>query len=83
MVEYEFDEKNNEIRILLPTNLYPIQGIILASSKFTLDFWIYIDGDPAKEILVCIQPKNEKIETPEILFNEYMNHIIAGVKEVI
>lgn len=82
MIEFEFDKEENEVRILFDTKVYPFHAILLAASDFTQDFWVFIDGDVRSEVLVCIKPK-EEITKPKELVYEFVNHVIASVKELV
>jgi len=84
MIEFEFDKEENEVRILFNTKIYPFYAILLAARDFIPDFWIFIDGDVKSEVLVCIKPKEEiKITKPKKLVYEFVNYVIASVKELI
>lgn len=82
-IRAEYNEKENEIRFLLNTKFYPLEAIILAANNFISDFWVLVDGNPS-EILVCIKPKkDEKIIEWEKVVLEFINHVVAGIKELI
>lgn len=81
-IRYEYCKNENEIRFILGTKFYPLEAILLAASDFTCEFWVLVDGNPFSEVLICIKPKkNEKINE-KILILEFINHVIAGIKEL-
>jgi len=81
-IRYEYNKKENEIRFILNTKFYLLEAILLAASDFTCDFWVLVDGNPSSQILVCIKPKNNEKIDEKILILEFINHVIAGIKEL-
>jgi His-Xaa-Ser system protein HxsD len=73
--------KNNQIIFRLKTKNYPMEAIYAAAYIFVSRAYVYLDGDPAKEINVFLKGK-EKMKPQELkslqgeFLNELLNYLI-------
>jgi His-Xaa-Ser system protein HxsD len=73
----EIDEKNNRIIFSLNPDYYSIEAIYAAAYVFIDKAYIYLDGDPKKEIIVFLKGK-EKLGKKELenLKGEFLNELL-------
>jgi hypothetical protein len=55
----QIDQKKNQITFWLNTKTYPLEAIYSAAYVFLDRAYIYLDGDPKKEIQVSLKGKNK------------------------
>jgi hypothetical protein len=81
MNNIKIDEKTKEVNIMVNTMFYPKELIIKTGEIFKDFCWVRLDGDPEGCMLISLTPKNEDVDNVNIGF-EFMNHLLAGVKEI-
>lgn len=69
------DAKAKTIVVSVNPKIYPLEVIYSAAYVFLDRAYLAIDGDPEKEVLVQIKPKNAG-EDPEKLGNEFNNELV-------
>jgi len=69
--------KNNKIILSLNSKLYPLEAVLGAAYVFLDRAYIYLDGDPEKEISVHLKGKRELTKKElEDLANEFWNELL-------
>ena len=68
------NEKDKSIRIAVDSNIYPLDVVTSASYVFLDKAYVFIEGDPAKELIVNMVPK--KGHDPEKLGMEFNNELL-------
>ncbi|MFT4304384.1 MAG: hypothetical protein ACMXYG_07495 [Candidatus Woesearchaeota archaeon] len=68
------DEKNNSINVSINTSIYDLDVIYTTCYSFLDKNYIEMDGNPEKEIIITIKPKNEKKNNN--LEEEFRNSLI-------
>jgi His-Xaa-Ser system protein HxsD len=66
--------ENNSAVLSINPKLYPLEAFYSAAYVFLDKAYIILDGDPEKEVLVKIKPKEG--QDPEKLGNEFLNELI-------
>ncbi len=80
---YEIDKENNIIKIKIKTSLYPLEIIYSAAYMFLENFYIIVDGEPEKEIIVQMKSKSEKTDLEKIagdFNNELINYSVYAIQ---
>lgn len=74
----KIDEKNNQVIFSLNPNFYSIEAVYAAAYVFVDRAYIYLDGDPKKEIVVFLKGKKHKLEKNELdsLKGEFLNELL-------
>ena len=70
----KIDKDNNLITISLKPEIYNLDTVYAASYVFLERAYLFLDGDPAKEIIVKLKPKES--EDLEKLGGEFNNELI-------
>jgi His-Xaa-Ser system protein HxsD len=77
----QIDQKKNQITFWLNTKTYPLEAIYSAAYVFLDRAYIYLDGDPKKEIQVSLKGKTKltKKELEDLVgefHNELLNYLL-------
>ena len=78
---WQIDQKNKSITFTINTKIYSLKAIYNAAYQFIDQVYIFLDGDPAKEIIVRIKPKKDKgnIDLKALggeFYNELLNQLL-------
>jgi His-Xaa-Ser system protein HxsD len=73
----QIDQKKNQITFWLNTKTYPLEAIYSAAYVFLDRAYIYLDGDPKKEIMVSLKGKTKLTKKGlENLVGEFHNELL-------
>jgi His-Xaa-Ser system protein HxsD len=73
----QIDQKKNQITFWLNTKTYPLEAIYSTAYVFLDRAYIYLDGDPKKEIQVSLKGKNKLTKKElENLAGEFQNELL-------
>ncbi len=81
MPKIQINERENQITFWLNTKTYPLEAIYSAAYVFLDRAYIFLDGDPEKEIIVSLKAKKpltqKELENLKGEFhNELLNYLI-------
>lgn len=73
----KINQKDNQIVFWLSSKNYPIEAVLNAAYVFIDRAYVFLDGDPSKEIAVSLKGK-EKLEKKELeaLKGEFLNELL-------
>lgn len=73
----EINIKENQIVFRLNSKNYPLEAVLNAAYVFIDKVYVYLDGEPEKEICISLKSKNEldKIQL-EALRGEFLNELL-------
>lgn len=77
----KISQKNNQIFFWLDSKIYPLEAIYSTSYVFLDRAYVYLDGEPAKEIIVSLKGK-EKLNKKQLerlegeFHNELLNYLL-------
>jgi His-Xaa-Ser system protein HxsD len=73
----QIDQNKNQITFWLNTKTYPLEAIYSAAYVFLDRAYIYLDGDPKKEIMVSLKGKTKLTKKGlENLVGEFHNELL-------
>jgi len=73
----KIDEKNNQVIFSLNPNFYSIEAVYAAAYVFVDRAYIYLDGDPQKEIVVSLKGKRRLGKNElDSLKGEFLNELL-------
>lgn len=70
-----FNIKEGEVELKINPNIYPLGVIFQAADVFIDKAYISLDGDPEKEVLVTLKPKEDK-EDLEKYSGDFQNELV-------
>ena len=70
----KLNEKGKSVSIIVDSSIYPLDVVTSASYVFLDNAYIFIDGDPAKKLIVNMIPKKD--HDPEKLGMEFNNELL-------
>jgi len=81
MIKKEINQEKNQINFCLNTKIYPLEAIYSAAYVFLDRAYIYLDGDPKKEIIVSLKLKkisnqNDLESLEGEFYNELLNYLL-------
>ena len=77
----KINQKENQIVFWLNTKTYPLEAVYSAAYTFLDRAYVYLDGDPKKEIIVSLKGK-KKLNKKQIqalrgeFYNELLNYVL-------
>ncbi|MDP3043534.1 MAG: His-Xaa-Ser system protein HxsD [bacterium] len=80
-MKFQINSPKNQITFFLDSKLYPIEAIYGAAYVFIDRAYIFLDGDPQKEIIICLKGK-KKMNFKELeglqgeFYNELLNYLL-------
>lgn len=80
-MKFQINSPKNQIIFFLNSKLYPIEAIYSAAYVFIDRAYIFLDGDPQKEIIICLKGK-KKMNFKELeglqgeFHNELLNYLL-------
>jgi len=77
MKKIKIKEKENEIVVFVNSKVYPLEAVYGAAYVFLDRAYIYLDGDPEKEIFIYLKGK-EKLTEKSLreMGNEFLNELL-------
>lgn len=83
MFKSKINQKQNQIIFWLDSRTYPLEAIYSAAYVFLDQAYVYLDGDPKKEIIISLKGK-EKLSKKQIdaLRGEFCNELLNYVLRV-
>lgn len=76
-VEYTISEQNNKITFTINTTIYPLRALYGACYLFIDNVYIFLDGDPKKEITVTMKFKDDSEKKDyDALVGEFYNELL-------
>jgi His-Xaa-Ser system protein HxsD len=77
MPKSKIETNKNQINFRLKTKNYPLEAIYATAYVFINKAYVYLDGDPKKEMSVCLEGKEKLSEKIlESLRGEFLNELL-------
>ncbi|NOQ55680.1 MAG: hypothetical protein GQ477_02625 [Nanohaloarchaea archaeon] len=70
------DIKEGTVTFKINPNVYPMGVIFQAADVFIEKAYVYVDGDPEKEISVTLKPKDDKVNIKDYA-GEFNNELVS------
>jgi len=74
MENFKINKKEKNVTVKIDPKIYPLPIIYQAADVLIDRFYVFLDGNPEKEIIVTIKPKND--EDLEEIAGEFNNELI-------
>lgn len=77
---YQFDPSGQRLSVRLSAKVYPHQAVLGAAYTLIDKVYVYIDGDPKKELTVFLRPK-QKLDAAQAksLVGDFQNELLSQV----
>jgi len=86
MGEIKIEKKENSVLVKINTKVYPLPIIYQAADVFIDRCYVFLDGDPEKEVLVTIKPKEGNADLEKVagdFHNELLNYSAYFVRAAV
>ena len=79
MSKLKINKKENKVIVSINTKLYPIEAIYGAAYVFIDKAYVFLDGNPEKEVLVQLKGKKDlTVKDIKKLASEFLNELLSS-----